>query len=108
MSDEGPIRTDAVSEEGWGAVSRRALLKAGWTAPVIMTVAPAVAFAASGSPAGGATPVSPTGARNARSSDGNPSGSSEGPAGASEPTGGLPAQSTQGPQPARTNRGFTG
>jgi hypothetical protein len=112
MSNEWPTRSEAEEQEGWGVVSRRALLKAGWTAPVILTVAPAVAFAASGSPQGGAanpgsasnpgTTGNPTSATNP-TGGGNP-GSTEAPAGA----GGLPEQSSQGPQPARVNRGFTG
>lgn len=111
MSNEGPIRTDTGDQEGWGVLSRRALLKAGWTAPVILTVAPAVAFAASGTPSGG-TATTPGGSKNPGNSTnptgpGTPTSNNQAPAGASAP-GGLPEQSSEGPQPARTNRGFTG
>jgi hypothetical protein len=91
-------------------VSRRTLLKAGWTAPVILTVAPAVAFAASGSPSGGSTnpgtSTNPGGSKNPQTNTGNPT-SNQGPGGASSPAG-VPEQSSQGPQPAKVNRGFTG
>jgi hypothetical protein len=111
MSAEGPIRTDAGNQEGWGMVSRRALLKAGWTAPVILTVAPAVAFAASGSPSGGSTnpggSTGPGGSNNPTTSTGNPTTSNQAPGGATSPAG-VPEQSSQGPQPAKVNRGFTG
>jgi hypothetical protein len=101
--------------ESWTAISRRALLKAGWTAPVIMTVAPAVAFAASG---GAGAPAQTTTARQpatrehttkANSPSGGP-GRSKAPQSHEPSSGqaGIPEEQSQGPQPARINRGFTG
>lgn len=112
---EGAVGSHADQHsEGW-AVSRRVLLKAGWSVPVIMTVAPAVAFAASGSPivtglggastTGGGTPP-PTvsvGAPQSTAGAGAPSST----AGGGSPSG-ISEQQAEGPQPARINRGFTG
>lgn len=104
MSAENAARRD--DEEGWGDISRRALLKAGWTAPVILTVAPAVAFAASGTPPHSTTAVSANGGRNPNST--TPSGSDTPGSSDAGGSGGLPEQSSQGSNPARTNSGFTG
>jgi hypothetical protein len=111
MSVDDPARMQ--EGERWGGISRRTLLKAGWTAPVILTVAPSVAFAASGSP-GGSGNVNPTGSnsKNPQSGNQSPSGTQTTPSGTTGPTGagssGIPEQQSQGPQPARSNRGFTG
>jgi hypothetical protein len=42
-----PVSEDEQTEREW-SFSRRALVKAGWTVPVVLAVAPAVAFAQSG------------------------------------------------------------
>lgn len=109
--------TDAANEaaEGSGrsfAVSRRTLLKAGWSVPVILTVAPAVAFAASGTsstttPSGGKTPrtIQPPSTTNTPTGNSSTPTEGSGPAGGST---GVTEQPSEGPQPARINRGFTG
>jgi hypothetical protein len=115
MADEAP-RIDQVVPEGRPgrsiAISRRTLLRAGWSVPVILTVAPAVAFAASGptsrsaTPGGSNFPSQPT-----SSSSGSPnSGSQSAPGGDgdSNAPSGLPEQQSGAPQPARIERGFTG
>ncbi len=103
--------------DGWGSVSRRTLLKAGWSVPVIMTVAPAVAFAASGtassttSPAGGTNPtVQPSNTSSGSPSTGNATPVSGTPAvsGTGAGSGDAIEQPNVGPEPARINRGFTG
>lgn len=108
-------------------ISRRTMLKAGWSVPVIMTVAPSVAFAASGlapspptsttinkttvnnastpSPSGARTPTKTTPSPTTPKSPQVGSTPSVSPAGASE---GIPQQQSQGPRPARINRGFAG
>ena len=94
------------------AVSRRTLLKAGWSVPVILTVAPAVAFAASGT----SSTSTPTGSKTPRtgqpsSTMNTPTGNSTTPTEAGGPAGGstgVTEQPSEGPQPARINRGFTG
>lgn len=113
MSGEHPDRGRPVEgSEDWSVISRRTLLRAGWTAPVILTVAPSVAFAASGStttppvgPGGGKTPKSGT-PGSGSGGPGTTGPGAPGPGGTGSP--GLPEQSSQGPQPARINRGFTG
>ncbi len=112
MSVDGSRNEADVRSEGW-AVSRRVLLKAGWTVPVILTVAPSIAFAASGSPPGSSiggttttrsTPTSTT-------VGGTPTPNGGGtvpPTGGGGSSGGIPEQQSQGPQPAQINRGFTG
>lgn len=101
---------DGERPETWESISRRALLKAGWAAPVILSVAPSVAFAASGtkSPGGGTTLTSPSGSRTPGPT--TPTTAGEQPSsGAQSPGGGaVPEQQTEGPQPARISRGFTG
>jgi hypothetical protein len=110
---------DGERAERLGGVSRRTLLKAGWTVPVIMTVAPSVAFAASGTPPPTKTTVQPTTTTTTGTGPGggkNPSGhhphTTTNPTNTPTPSpggsGGLPAEGSQGPQPARVNRGFTG
>jgi hypothetical protein len=42
-----PVSEDERKERDW-SFSRRALVKAGWTVPVVLAVAPAAAFAQSG------------------------------------------------------------
>lgn len=98
------------SSDHWSVISRRTLLRAGWTAPVILTVAPAVAFAASGT-----TPGSTVNPGGSKTSTGTPTSttatpaSSTGPAGSSGPSGGgVPEQQSSGPEPAKIQRGFTG
>lgn len=122
MSFEESVRSEEGERaERRGGVSRRTLLKAGWTVPVIMTVAPSVAFAASGTPPPTKTTVQPTTTTTVTTPSGskNPtshqhhSSQSTGPSNTGTPGGGrsggaLPEQGSQGPQPARVNRGFTG
>lgn len=119
LADTDRTASSQGREEGerWGAVSRRALLKAGWSVPVIMTVAPAVAFAASGtassatSPAGGTNPtVQPSNTSSGSPSTGNATPVSGTPAvsGTGAGSGGPTEQPNVGPEPARINRGFTG
>jgi hypothetical protein len=124
------------TSESRTVLSRRTLLKVGWTAPVIMTVAPAVAFAASGSTAGTVKTQSPgttgttgttgtSGTSGTSGTTGTPSTGTRGtqspgttgtesPGAAALPvkngatTSGIPEQQSGGPQPARINRGFTG
>ena len=118
MSVEERDSQTAENSERWSSISRRTLLRAGWTAPVILTVAPAVAFAASGTtppshttvtPAPGAPNPSggknPGGHNNHATQTGNPTGN---PSSGSGGSGGLPEQPSSGPQPARIKRGFTG
>jgi hypothetical protein len=108
MSGEGQVDSQAGERlEGCAQISRRALLKAGWTAPVILTVAPAVAFALSGELVG---PPAPGGGTTSHSAPTPSSPAQSGPAGQSGAgaTSELPEQQSEGPQPARINRGFTG
>jgi hypothetical protein len=96
-------------------VSRRAVLKAGWSVPVIMAVAPSVAFAASGSVggtthsrAGGSTTTT---TRKTGTGTGTGTGAGKGdydPGSTGQQNSGVAQQQQAGPQPARTNRGFTG
>jgi hypothetical protein len=104
------------SEDGErrGGVSRRTLLKAGWSVPVIMTVAPAVAFAASGNPPPTKTTVQPPTTTTTTPTTPQPPGGHHphskppgSPPTPSPPTS-VPEQPSRGPQPARINRGFTG
>jgi hypothetical protein len=107
---------DVAGQETWHGISRRTMLKAGWSVPVILSVAPAVAFAASGSPpntnttvtttpSGGSTPTTPSTTQTPHSSKSTP-GSTGKPSSGSG--GSIPQQEQQGPQPARISRGFTG
>jgi hypothetical protein len=128
MSVNGERRPE-IDEQGRWPVSRRTLLKAGWSVPVILTVAPSVAFAASGTPptsgtsgTSGTSSTSPTSTqgqspstqgqspstRGQNPSNQGQSPSSSGPSPSSGGPGGVPAEQSQGPQPARVNRGFTG
>ena len=110
---DGAVGSDpAQHSEGW-SVSRRILLKAGWSVPMILTVAPSVAFAASGAPlvtglggatASGGTPPSTASGGTPPSTAGG--GTSPSTAGGGSPSG-IPEQQSQGPQPARIKRGFT-
>jgi hypothetical protein len=118
--DESVRSEEGERAERRGGVSRRTLLKAGWTVPVIMTVAPSVAFAASGTPPPTKTTVQPTttttvttpsgeknpGGHHPHTSTPPPGGPSTGTPGTGSST--LPAEGSQGPQPARVDRGFTG
>jgi hypothetical protein len=117
MTPDTPINPEEGEQaEGWAIISRRTLLKAGWTAPVILTVAPAVAFAASGltSPQGSASvPQSKPRANTSSGGTTQPTSGATGAAGgatspAASGTGNLPQQQSEGPEPARINRGFTG
>lgn len=100
-----------VGAESTHGVSRRTLLVAGWSAPVIMAVAPSVAFAASGAVSGntrtkgggGGTPISQNQGTSGGGGTGNTGGSNGSPG-----TGGINEQQHEGAQPARSNRGFTG
>lgn len=123
-ANDGPSRGNERSERSF-RVSRRTLLKAGWSVPVIMSVAPAVAFAASGTspntpstpnnnsntntPSNNSTPGTNrntpgpnTNSPSATPASGSPSSTSGGPGS------GVGEQPSQSPQPARINRGFTG
>jgi hypothetical protein len=97
--------------EGGIRLSRRTLLKAGWTAPVIMSVAPAVAFAASGAVGGihasvGGNRQVPTAVGGATASKSPPTSVS--PTGANGVPSAIPEQQSGEPEPARIDRGFAG
>ena len=131
-----PAKEEERSER-WSVVSRRTMLKAGWSVPVILTVAPAAAFAASGvgptpthttqqqptsstnsgtsnsqanTPSGPGTPQSntPSGPGTSQSNVPSATPASTGSSPGGGASGGLPQQQSGGPQPARINRGFTG
>jgi hypothetical protein len=106
------------AEERRSVLSRRTLLRVGWTAPVILSVAPAVAFAASGT-TGPPTTTQSVGGTTTHQSPGTtttvPGGTSTAannppttPGPVSGTGTGVPEQQSGGPQPARINRGFTG
>jgi hypothetical protein len=105
------------SESASRGVSRRTVLFAGWSAPVIMAIAPAVAFAASGTvggtthtkAGGGGNSVSGTGTTTPGDSDGTGgTGGTGNTPGTTPGVGGITEQQHAGAEPARINRGFTG
>jgi hypothetical protein len=115
--------SDGVEPRGRSfAVSRRTLLKAGWSVPVIISVAPAVAFAASGTstntqpPATTNTPGTNTNTPGTNTNTpgtntNTPGTNAKTPGNASQSpssSGGPTEQGNSAPQPARINRGFTG
>lgn len=110
-----PSGPSEIGESRSPVVSRRTMLVAGWSAPVIIAVAPSVAFAASGvvsgnttsrGGGGGSTKIGGQGNTAGGGGTGN-SGSPGSPSG-SPVVSGVTEQQHQGAQPARTNRGFTG
>jgi hypothetical protein len=115
LDDSLQSQTDE-SEQRNSVLSRRTLLRVGWTAPVIMSVAPAVAFAASGGTktvtqsVGGTTtsqsPGTTTTIPGRTTTIGSPTDNDGGVSGTG--ASGVPEQQSGGPQPARINRGFTG
>jgi hypothetical protein len=102
---------DGLSESGSPRVSRRTILAVGWSTPVILAVAPSVAFAASGAVSGTSQSRGTTGAQGASGQNGS-NGSNGGTPGDYDPgqpgVGGIGAEQHQGAEPARVNRGFTG
>jgi hypothetical protein len=101
---------DGPAESGSPRVSRRTVLAVGWSAPVIIAVAPSVAFAASGAVSGASQSKGGTGSQGASGQNGsNGAGaSSSDPDGTAPAVSGIGAQQHQGAEPARVNRGFTG